>query len=442
MAELERRYLIVGNGAAGVTAAEEIRARDRMAEVRIIGAENHPFYSRPGLAYLLTGTIPEKGLISRTPGHFRKLGIERIVASVRTVDAGAHRVGLSNGHSMVYDRLLLAVGATAIRPDIPGVGLDGVVTLDSLDDAKDILRRARRARRAYVVGGGITAVELAEGLALHGVETHYLMRGERYWSSVLDAHESELVEGRIEHHGIRLRRSTELAEVIGHKGRVAGIRTTAGEQLKGDLLAVAIGIQPRLELAKAAGLPTGRGIWTDDRLQTADQDIFAAGDVAEILDPVTGRRQIDSLWSIAIEHGRVAGENLAGGNRSYERPAPFNVTKLGGVTTTLIGSVGGGGREGDLVTLARGDSSAWREQLGAFAAASDSGFNHLRLVLTEDRIAGAVVMGDQTLSRALQHLVRERIDIRPVREQLILGSDAMQAGLRTLFERTVGVGPL
>ncbi len=159
-----------------------------------------------------------------------------------------------------------------------------------------------------------------------------------------------------------------------------------------------------------------------------------------MLDPATGKRGIDSLWSVAIEQGRVAGEYLCGAGQPYRRPAPFNVTKIGGVTTTLIGAVGTGGREGDLVTLARGDSHAWREQLDAFAVVSDRGANHLRLVLGDDRIMGAVVMGDQALSRPLQHLIRERVDIRSVRDRLIQRPAEVHQALRALMERTVSLG--
>ena len=304
------------------------------------------------------------------------------------------------------------------------------MTLDNLEDARRILRLARRAKRACVVGGGITAIELAEGLAAHGVETHYLMRGDRYWGSVLDPHESALVEERLVEDGIRIHRNVELASVVGRNGRVSAVKTRDGAVLPCDILAVAIGTQPRLELAHGAGLETGRGIWTDATFQTSDPDIFAAGDVAEVLDPATGKRAVDSLWSVAMEQGRVAGEHLSGVGQPYRRPAPFNVTKIGGVTTTLIGAVGTGGREGDLVTLARGDSHAWREQLDAFAVVSDRAANHLRLVLGDDRIMGAVVMGDQALSRPLQHLIRERVDIRWVRDRLIRGPAEVHQALR------------
>jgi len=437
---MARRHVIVGNGPAGVTAAEAIRRNDAAADIRIVGGEDVGFYSRPGLAYLLTGAIPEKRLFSRPEADYARAGIRRTVGTVVTVDARAHRLELADGEVVRYDRLLLSVGARAVRPDMPGIDLQGVVTLDNLEDTRNLIRLARRARRACVVGGGITAIELAEGLAAHGVETHYLMRGDRYWGSVLDPHESALVEERLVEDGIRIHRGVELAGIIGRNGRVSAVETREGTRLPCDLLAVAIGTQPRLELAQQVGLATGRGIWTDATFQTTDPDIFAAGDAAEVLDPATGKRAVESLWSVAMEQGRVAGESMCGLGRPYLRPAPFNVTKIGGVTTTLIGAVGTGGREGDLVTLARGDSHAWREQLGSFAVASDRGANHLRLMLGEDRITGAVVMGDQALSRPLQHLIRERVDIRWARDRLFRGPAEVNQAITALVERTASLG--
>jgi NADPH-dependent 2,4-dienoyl-CoA reductase/sulfur reductase-like enzyme len=437
---MARRYLIIGNGPAGVTAAETVRRDDPASDITIVGDENLPFYSRPGLAYLLTGTIPERQLFGRPNSNYVRLRLRRVIGTAHRLEPEVHRVALADGQMLRYDRLLLAMGARALRPALPGIDLEGVVTLDNLEDARRILRLARRARRACVVGGGITALELAEGLAAQGVETHYLMRSERYWSGVLDPLESALVEGRLADERIRIHRGVELAGVVGQRGRVVAIETRSGETRPCDLLAVAIGIAPRIELAVRAGLETGRGIWTDAMFQTSDPDILAAGDVAEVLDPATGKRVLDTLWSGAIDQGRAAGESLSGTGRPYSRRAAFNVTRIGGVTTTLIGSVGGGGREDDLVAPGRGDSPAWRERLDAFAVVSDAGANRLRLLVAEDRIVGAVVMGDQTLSRPLQHLIRERVDIRAVRGRLTRGSADVSRVLMALAERMGPVG--
>ncbi len=433
---MARRYVIVGNGPAGLTAAEAIRRDDASADIRIVGGENHPYYSRPGLAYLLTGSIPESALFSRPDSDYRQLGLTRTVGIAHRIEREAHRLVLTDGQVLPYDRLMLAVGSRAVRPPTPGMELEGVVTMDSLDDTRALIRLARSAKRACVVGGGITALELAEGLAARGVETHYLMRGDRYWGSVLDPHESALVEARLEEDGIRLHREVEVGRVIGHRGKVVALETNTASQMPCDMLAVAVGTQPRVELAQAAGVETGKGIWTDAAFQTSDADIFAAGDVAEMLDAKSGKRSLEALWSVAMEHGRIAGANMAGAQEHYRRPAPFNVTKIGGVTTTLIGAVGTGRSETDLLTLSRGDSQAWREQLDAFAVVADRGADHMRLVVGEDRIVGAVVMGDQAFSRPLQHLIRDRVDIRWVRDRLVSGPAEVRQALATLIERT------
>jgi NAD(P)H-nitrite reductase large subunit len=418
---MTRRYLIVGNGPAGVAAAEAIRARDDHGEILIVGDENSAFYSRPGLAYLLTGSIPERQLFCRPDREYRQQRIHRIVARAAQLDPAGHRLVLADGKILAFDRILLAVGARAVRPHVPGIDLPGVVTLDNLEDARRILRLARRTRRAIVVGGGITAVELAEGIASQGAETHYLLRKDRYWGSVLEREESALVEHRLEGEGIRLHRNCELLRVVERHRKAAGVQLSDGTTLDCQMVAVAVGIKPRTELAAAAGLEVGRGVWTSPTLETSEPDVFAAGDAAEVLDPDTGERVLDSLWSLALEQGACAGANMAGERTPYPRDTPFNVTRIGGITTTLIGAVGSGQPDDDLMTISRGDSQAWRQRADAFAVESDVGESRVRVLVGAERLVGAVVMGDQTLSRSLQLLIRQRADIRGIRDSLLHG---------------------
>jgi NADPH-dependent 2,4-dienoyl-CoA reductase/sulfur reductase-like enzyme len=286
-----------------------------------------------------------------------------------------------------------------------------------------------------VVGGGITALELAEGLAAQGVETHYFLRREKYWSGVLEAEESALVEERLKEEGIRIHRNTELTAVIGRHGRVCGVETETGLRIECQILALAVGIRPRIELARSAGLDCDRGIRVDEGLQASLPDIFAAGDAAEVLDPVTGEYNLDSLWWIALAQGRIAGQNMAGGQARHVRGVPFNVTRLGGLTTTILGTVGQGGRDEDLVSIARGDSNTWREPGDGITIESGPAESRIRLLIGARRIVGAVIMGDQSLSRPLQELVRGEADITPIREELLSHPERC-AGVLTAFWRT------
>ena len=157
---------------------------------------------------------------------------------------------------------------------------------------------------------------------------------------------------------------------------------------------------------------------TDEFLQTSDADIFAAGDVAQVFDPLTGSSVIDSLWNTGREQGTTAGFNLAGLKRAYRKPISLNVARLAGVLTTIIGAVGSG-READQAQLGRGSSESWRAAANASTLETAGEVNHLRLMIGERTLLGGVLMGDQAVSIALQNLVAGQVDITPIRERLV-----------------------
>lgn len=425
------RYVIVGSGVAGMAAIEAIRAADPAGEITLISDDPYGYYSRPGLAYLLTGEIPQSQLFPLREADWRALEVRRLTARVTRIELAGHRIVLADGATVPYDRLLLATGSIAVRLAVPGSDLPQVVTLDSLADAQRILDLARRARAAVVVGGGITALELVEGLRTHCRRVHYLLRGDRYWSNVLDEDESRLVLGRLAAEGVQVHLRSEIAEIVAQRGRVAGVLTTTGERIPCDLVAVAIGVAPRAELARASGLEVDRGVLVDATLRTSAADIYAAGDVAQVLDPRTGRSSLDTLWNIARSQGAVAGRNMTGDNQPYVKPVPFNVTRLAGITTTIIGRVGRG-PDADVVGIARGDSETWRQLDEALVAEDDAEVNRLRLLIGPKTLIGAVVMGDQRLSRPLQRLIGAAVDITPIRERL-LAPHAPLAAILTEF---------
>ncbi len=413
-----RRYAIIGSGPAGIAAAQAIRSQDERAELLLISDDPHGYYSRPGLAYYLTGELPESMLFPFTEQELRLLGVRFLRARARSIDAPAHQIELEGGSRQAYDRLLIASGAQAAPIDYPGGELQGVVKLDCLEDARRILKLARKAKAAVVLGGGITALEIVEGLVSRGVKTHYLLRGDRYWSNVLDETESKIVGHRLVEEGVRLHYHTQVEQILGKGGRVVGVRTQDGRQIACDLVAVAIGIRPRVELAQRSEITIERGILVNEYMETSAPDVYAAGDVAQVYDPFTGKSVLDSLWGPARAQGHTAGMNMSGQHIPYLKPVAFNVTRLANLTTTIIGRVGGG-RDPDLLGIARGDSEIWRQLPDAIAAQSDFNVNHLRLLVGEQTLLGAVVMGDQTLSQAIQHMVARQADIRPVRQQLL-----------------------
>ncbi len=432
---MSRRYVIIGFGIAGLSAIRSIREHDSEAHITVVTNERVGFYSRPGLAYFLTGAIPNSQLFPLQQAQFNALDVNGVAGHVESIDIRNHVVAFTGERRLPYDRLLLATGASALKPSLPGIDLKGVVTLDTLEDAHTILQLARRARQAVVVGGGITAVELAEGLAAQGVKTHYFMRGERFWPRVLDEEESRLVEAGMLHEGIHLHHNVNVQRVLGNRGRVNAVLTEDGRKLKCQILGVAIGIRPNVQLAQTAGLEIDRGIIVDEHLRTSDPEIYAAGDVAQVFDPMTGDYKLDSLWWQAKEQGRIAGANLTGQEEAYVRTVPFNVTKVGGSLITIIGSVGNANKGKDLLSIVHGDSENWRHHTDSFEVESQQGANRIRLVVGEHSLVGAVIMGDQSLADSIQALIRDQTDLGRFRNILMQTPDRSLEVLQEMAQK-------
>jgi len=419
-----KQYVIIGNGAAGLSAAEEIRRQDNHAYITIVSDEPFPFYSRPGLAYYLRGDLPEKQLYSRPEGHYEQQRFHRITARATQLDLSTRRITLSDGRALPYDALLIATGSHAVKPNLPGIDLPGVIALDTMTDVHTIMRLAKKARRAVVVGGGITALELVEGLQAQGVETHYLLRKGRFWSSLLSEDESDLVEDRLIEHGIKIHRFEELAEVIGQRGRVKGVRTKSGRTLPCDIVGMAIGVRPNIAVVKGPDIKTDRGILVDDHLQTNIEGVYAAGDVAQVLDRWSGQYKLDVLWPTALATGKVAGANMAGIHKHYRKAPPFNAALLCGLHMTTIGQVSTRpmvDEETDLVALSRGTSEVWFSPAGGQYASVVRRIpgESQRLVMQGPRIIGALLLGDQTLADPLRGLIAAEADITSIRERLL-----------------------
>ena len=426
---MSNNYLIIGSGAAGLAAAQSIRKNDPTANVQIVTAETTGYYSRPGLAYYLAREIPRSQLFPLAEEYFREIGLKFIFKRTVEILPEQRQICLEDQQLLSYDRLLIACGASAQRPNLAGINCTNVVTLDSMADADHICKLARKGKTAVVIGGGITALELVEGLHAHGMKVQYLLRGERYWGAVLDDIESKIVERRLEEQGVTIRRNTQLIGIFCQHEHVRSIQVeTKGkaEQIQCGLLAMAIGIRPRVELAKRADLAVKRGILVDEFLQSSHADIFAAGDVAETRDPISHEYTLDSLWGPAIEMGTIAGMNMTGQQVAYRKLMPFNVTRLAGLVTTIIGQVGKNAprtaavnNDLDLPGIMRGDSETWRILPDGEVAQTYQGDNRLRLYIQHNLIRGALVMGDQTLSYPLQRLIREEIDINEIHHQLL-----------------------
>lgn len=428
-------YLIIGNGAAGVSAAEIIRQRDKYGRVTIVTNEPYLCYSRPGIAYYLNGQVSSKQLITRSDSFYRDHRFDLRFGRITRLDLAARLAYFSDGQPLAYDVLLLATGAAAVASRVPGSELDGVVTFDTLDDAKDVVQRARKAKAAVVIGGGITAMELAEGLRNQGTTTHLLQRGTRIWPRLLDERESSIIEHQIRHEGIHLHYQEELAEILGKNGSVTAVRLKSGREIKCQIVGVAIGVRPNLNLVRDLPLDLDQGVLVNEYLQSSQPRLFAAGDVAQVYDRWTQEHKLDVLWPSAINEGRAAGYNMVdvAHGRSpgyrYEKGSPFNAALLFGVHLTVIGRVGQRSEEEmeELSYLSRGSSNVWMTPFStSYRSAWDKeGPNSARIVMSNGRIVGALLLGNQELADPLRKLIEHEADLSHLQTELLGGNGSL-----------------
>ena len=413
------RYVILGTGAAGIEAAVTIRQHDQNGEIICVSAETAGYYSRPGLAYYLSKELGEKSLYPFSDQDFKSKNITLYHNTATRIDHTKKEVEFHDNKTLQYDRLLLALGAKAVHPDVEGINLDGVVYLDSMTQTKSMIKKSRRGKSAVVVGGGITALEIVEGLKARKMKVNFFLRKEHYWNHVLDNIESQLVLNSLEHDGVIIHRNTELKKINGNRGKVNGVITKDDRQIQAGMIAFAIGVRPRTELAAASGLNFNRGIQVNQFMETNQRDIYAAGDAVEVYDPLSGNWVVDSLWHIAREQGKTAGLNMVRQRSPYQRRSPVNVTRLAGITTTIIGRVGSRA-PGDEYQIVRGESETWQEMPEAVVCQNNFKINRLRVMVGDTKLVGAVLMGDQSLSQPLEDLVANEVDISSIRQALLV----------------------
>ncbi len=433
------RYVIVGNGAAGVTAAETIRQQDPLGEITLISAEPYPMYSRPGLAYLFINEIPQRQIFARQPEWYQQMRINLLFGKAEQLDVDQQQVVLGDGRILPYDRLLIATGARAVPPPYPGADLKGIVYLDTLDGTLALKKQTKRRRRAVVIGGGITALEMSEGLSHHGVDTHYFLRRDRLWGKVFNDTEASLLEKRMRDHHVNIHYNTEAVEILGdRKGRVRAVRLKDGSEFKCDIVGIAIGVKPQIDLVKNTPIKTDRAILVNEFLQSSERSVYAAGDCAQVYDRWTDQHMLDILWPSAVAEGHAAGLNMCGQPTPYEKGSPFNACLLFGLHITTMGQINPHKDDDDgpevLQYLSRGSSEVWYTYPRHYASAwSEDGENTLRLVLDDDYLVGALVVGEQSTADPLRYIIENRINFREIHPDLSIGGLALKRSLQRFW---------
>jgi len=390
--------VIVGNGMAAARFVEELtkRALGRYS-IAVIGEEPRLAYNRVLLSSVLAGELPVGDLELKPAQWWTARGVTLLYGqAVRSIDPSIHRVRLASGASLPYTRLVLATGSRPIRLSVSGMDLPGVRTFRDLGDVTAINQAASRRTRAVVIGGGLLGLEAAYGLARAGAQVTLVHLMDRLMERQLDARAAAMLRRAVEAMGITVLLSAETSCIRGRR-RVEAVELADGRAIAADMVVVAAGIRPNIELAQMAGLNTNRGIVVDDAMTTSNEAIGAIGECAE------HRGVCYGIVEPAYEQATVHADRLAGGRLRYGGSVQSTNLKVSGVNVFSAGDFLG--RPGT-------------EQI----VLSDPGLGtYKKLVIDGGRLVGAVLFGDTADGLWYLDLIRNGISIEVQRNDLVFG---------------------
>jgi NAD(P)H-nitrite reductase large subunit len=384
------KHVIIGNGPAGVIAAEALRRTDPSADVVLLGDENEPPYSRMAIPYLLTGGIDEAGTyLRKDKGHYERLDIRLICTRAEKIDSKARRVTLANGEQLPYDRLLIATGSHPVRPAVPGIDLPNVHPCWTLNDAREIAAKAKPGARVVQLGAGFIGCIILQALAGRGVQLTVVEMGDRMVPRMMTEKAGNLIRQWVENKGVRVHVNARV-EAIASAGKAMQVKLSNGQTLDCDLLIAAAGVRPNIAFLEGSGVKVGDGILVDERMQTSVPGIYAAGDVTAAAGFHSGRPELNAIQPNAADQARIAAANMAGAYAAAQGSLAINVLDTLGLISTSFGQWQGveGGEGVELV--------------------DEAGFRYLSLQFQDDALVGATSIGWTEHVGALRGLIQTR----------------------------------
>ncbi len=364
------RYLIVGNGPAGTTAAERIRENDPGGEITVLTDEGFPFYSRIRLIDYLAGEATEEDIILKGPRWYEenRIGL-RLGARAASLDTARKTLSTSSGESFGYDRLLIATGGHSFVPPIEGTEKQGVFTLKTIDDARALREYSRQAEDVAIIGGGVLGLETGNALRKLGKRVSVVEFFPRLLPRQVDEEGSRMLCAQMEEMGFTFYLGARTRKIAGGE-KADSIVLDDGREIRAGMVVISAGIRANTSLAEAADIECGKkGIAVGDRMETSAPGVFAAGDSSEHGGVSYG------IWPAALEQGRVAGVNMAGGDERFEGMTPSNVLKVAGIEVAAAGDID---PEGSYPCLLKKD---------------DGRHIYLKLVYEDGSLRGCIMVG-------------------------------------------------
>jgi NADPH-dependent 2,4-dienoyl-CoA reductase/sulfur reductase-like enzyme len=387
--------VIIGNGIAGLTAAVEARRLAPEKRIVIVTDQIHPTINTPALKQFAVAKLTREQLLAYPAGTERAERLHIVHSRVAEIHAQSKYVTLTGNRGFGYNSLLIATGSSpqGLPEQTPGRTFDGVLTLHRLQDYLDLRRRLGEVSEAVVIGGGVHAIETVMGLLYWGIRVHWLIRGKTFMRGMLDEIASEIVLSNIRHAGAVVHLETEVAGVVGRVGSVAGVITNHQEMIPCQLVLTCTGTKPAMTLAKKCSVPMmhKNGIVVDDKLRTSVRDIYAAGDVAALKNPLTGKYEPRAQWYAAVSQGRIAGSIMVGNKELSQQPFGvfWHATHLGELSMLTVGE-------------------PLSKDPGIVIRTDTSQGGYRRLAMVDNRLVGYLALGSkQSDSLAIKRIIDE-----------------------------------
>ncbi len=395
MATHEKRYVIIGNGVAGTTAAEILRKNDPNCSIDLLTNERYPLYNRVSLPRFLQGVIVEQKVMIRDFSWHERLNIQLITETIVTsVDTEGRVVHTEDRREFPYDALLVASGGWANPLGVPGASDSKYIyNFVTLDDTKTIVERMLESRTALAYGGSFIAYELCDGFAVRKLDTVWLMRGPYWLRNSLDTDGGEVVDAIAKKFGVEVIHGDEIASVVPANGVPRYVKTKKGREIQTDMIGVGLGLTMNTQMLEGSPLEVNGGVVVNEYLETNVPGIYAAGDVANFYDATMKTHHTMGTWDNAKGHGQIAAINMAGGHEAYI-DIPTYTSPLFDVNIAVVGSAESNNPEMETVAL-REPGEKGNE-------------NYRRLFFLENKLVGVVMVGSPKGRKKLIELVKNQ----------------------------------
>ncbi len=420
---MRTKYLIIGNSAGGIGAAEAIRQVDKEGALTIVSEEPYPAYSRPLISKYLAGERTLEEILFRPLDFYGQNNILFLPGKkVTHLELDQRTAWLEDSEQIVWEKLLLAVGGKPIFPKMKGSDKRGVFTFTKLDDAKAVDRFLDNARKAVVIGGGLIGISVTEALVKRGVDVVVVEMKERILNTILDEQASLMAEEVLTRAGVEIITGHTVIEINGRE-TVEGVALDNGEAMPCDLVLVAIGVSPRPELALDAKLKVNRGIVVDRHMATNHPGVYACGDVAEAYDFVYGDNRLTPIWPNAYIGGRIAGFNMAGIPTKYSGGTAMNSLNYFGIDITSAGMPTAPNNDGYEV-ISRQESNTYQ-----------------KVILKDNLIVGMISVENIEKSGIIFGLMRDRVNVESFKQSLLADNFSLAFFPRALWQELLETPP-